>query len=157
MSSAASDPVAYFWSARTPLDGNWRGEVVRFVAAVPGIVLDVSDGEETMIKLSPGADEPVEFRFVRHRGGGAVTLTSGSKLVLVSLGVAMRLKLALSDTNGEALDTHDARALLARIPFRESTGEIERLAEEVGLLPHRVHLAVLADSTHAGRHGVFFV
>ena len=156
MSSAASDPVAYFWSARTPLDGSWREEVAHVVAAIPGVVLDVAVGEESMIRLSAGTDESVEFRFVRHRGGGAVMLTSGSKLVLVSLAVALRLKLALSDTDGEALETQDARALLARIPFTESAAATDRLAEEVGLLPRRVRLTALSASPRCKHGGVFF-
>lgn len=156
MSSAASDPVAYFWSARIPLDGSWREEVACLVAAIPGVVLDVAEGEESTIRLSAGTGESVDFRFVRHRGGGAVTLTSGSKLVLVSLAVALQLKLALSDTDGEALETHDARALLARIPFTESAAEIERLAEEVGLLPRRVLLTALSMSPRCKHGSVFF-
>jgi hypothetical protein len=148
--------VAYFWSARTPISGSWREEVARFVATIPGVVLDVAEGRELTIRLYTGASESVQFRFVRQRGGGAVTLTSGSKLVLVSLAVALRLKLGLSDTAGEALETHDARALLARIAFTESAAEIERLAEEVGLLPRRVRLAALSASPRPKHGGVFF-
>lgn len=157
MSSAASDPVAYFWSARTRLDGNWREQVVRFVAAVPGVVLDVAEGEETAIMLSAGAYEPVEFRFARRRGGGTVALTSGARLVLASLGVAARLNLELSDRNGDALDLNDPRALLGRIPFSEGSVAIEALAEEVGLLPRRVRLAALTATPVCRQHGgVFF-
>lgn len=157
MSSAASDPVAYFWSARTPLEGGWREEVVRFVAAVPDVVLDIAEGEERAIRLSAGAEEAVEFRFPRRRGGGAVALTSGAKLVLASLGVAVRLHLELSDRNGDTLDLNDPRALLGRIPFRESPVAIEALAEEVGLLPRRVRLsAVTAMPGCRQQGGVFF-
>ena len=157
MSSAASDPVAYFWSARMRLDGGWREEIERFVAAVPGVVLDVAEGEETTVRLSAGAHEPVEFRFVRRRGGGAVALTSGARLVLVSLGMAVRMQLELSDGNGDALDRDDMRALLRRIPFDESAIAIEALAEELGVLPRRVRLIVLSSSAVCRRHGgVFF-
>ena len=157
MSSAASDPVAYFWSARTRLDGGWREEVERFVAAVPGVVLDVAEGEETTVRLSEGGCQSVELRFVRRRGGGAVVMTSGARLVLVSLGVAVRMQLELSDGNGDALDREDMRALLRRIPFGESAVAIEALAEEVGLLPRRVRLTGLSSSAACRRHGgVFF-
>ena len=157
MSSGASDPVAYFWSARTRLDDGWRAEIERFVAAVPGVVLHVAEGEETTIRLSAGAHEPVEFRFVRRRGGGTVVLTSGARLVLVSLGVALRLNLQLSDRNGDALDLNDLRALLGRIPFSESAVAIEALAVEVGLLPRRVRLTGISSSAPRLRHGgVFF-
>ena len=157
MSSAAADPVAYFWSARTRLDGGWREEIERFVAAVPGVVLDVAEGPDTTISLASGAHEPVEFRFVRRRGGGAVVLTSGARLVLVSLGVALRLNLQLSDRNGDALDRNDLRALLGRIPFSESAVAIEALAEDVGLLPRRVRLAGLSSSAACRQPGgVFF-
>jgi len=158
VSSAASDPAAYFWSARTRLDDGWREEIERFVAAVPGVVLDVVEGEETTISLSAGAHEPVEFRFVRRRGGGTVARTSGARLVLVSLGVALRLNLQLSDRNGDALDLNDLRALLGRIPFSESAVAIEALAEDVGLLPRRVRLTALSSSAACREHGgVFFV
>ena len=157
MSSAALDPVAYFWSARTRLDGGWREEVERFVATVPGVVLDVAEGEETTVRLSEGGCQPVELRFVRRRGGGAVVMTSGARLVLVSLGVAVRMKLELSDGNGDALDHDDMRALLRRIPFGESDVVIEALAEEVGLLPRRVRLTALSSLAACRRHGgVFF-
>ena len=157
MSSAASDPVAYFWSARTRLDGAWREEIERFVEAVPGVVLHVVEGEETTIRLSAGAHETVEFRFARRRGGGTVVLSSGARLVLVSLGVALRLHLELSDRNGDALDLSELRALLGRIPFSESAVAIEALAEEVGLLPRRVRLTGLSSSAPRLRHGgVFF-
>ena len=157
MSSAASDPVAYFWSARTRLHGGWPEEVERFVATVPGVILDVAEGEETTVRLSAGAHEPVEFRFVRRRGGGAVVMTSGARLVLISLGVAVRMQLELSDGNGDALDRDDMRALLRRIPFGESAVAIDALAEEVGLLPWRVRLTVLSSSAACRRHGgVFF-
>jgi len=139
------------------LDGGWRDEIERFVAAVPGVVIDVAEGEETTVRLSAGAHEPVEFRFVRRRGGGAVVLTSGARLVLVSLGVVVRMHLELSDRNGAALDRDDMRALLRRIPFDESAIAIEALAEEVGMLPRRVRLTVLSSSAACRRHGgVFF-
>ena len=157
MSSAASDPVAYFWSVSRRLDGGWREEIERFVAAVPGVVLDVAQGEETTIRLSAGAHETVEFRFARRRGGGTVVLTSGARLVLVSLGVALRLHLELSDRNGDALDLSELRAALGRITFGESAVAIEALAEEVGLLPRRVRLAGILSSAACRRHGgVFF-
>jgi hypothetical protein len=157
VSSAASDPVAYFWSARTRLDGGWREEIERYVAAVPGVVLNVAEGEETTVRLSAGAHEPVEFRFARRRGGGTVALTSGARLVLISLGVALRLHLELSDRNGDALDLSELRALLGRIAFSESAVAIEALAEEVGLLPRRVRLTGLSSAAPCRRHGgVFF-
>ena len=157
MSSAASDPVAYFWSARTPLDGSWREEVARFVATVPAVVLDVAEREDTTIRLCAGAYEPVEFRFARRRGGGTVAVSSGATLVLTSLGVAARLNLELSDRNGDALELNDVRALLGRIPFSEDPVAIEALAEEVGLLPRRVRLAALAATPVCRQQGsVFF-
>jgi hypothetical protein len=149
--------VAYFWSAQTRLDGGWREEVERFVAAVPGVVLGVAEGEEMTVRLSEGGCQPVEMRFVRRRGAGAVVMTSGTRLVLVSLGVAVRMQLELSDGNGDALDRDDMRALLRRIPFGESAITIEALAEEVGVLPRRVRLTVLSSSAACRRHGgVFF-
>ena len=151
MSSAASAPVAYFWSVRTPLAASWRDEVARFVAVILGVALDVAEGEESAIRLSAGTGESAEFRFVRRRGGGAVILTSGSRLVLVSLAVTVRPKPALSDSNGDVLETHDARTLPARIPFTESA-EVKRPAEEVGLLPRRVRLAALWASPRC-KHG----
>jgi hypothetical protein len=135
VSSAAADSVAYFWSARTPLDGSWRDEIVRFVTPVPGVVLEIVDGEETTVRLSAGDNDPVAFRFARRRGGGTVALTCGAKLVLVSLGVAARLVLELSDRDGEALDVREPPVLPARIPLSECAAEVETLAVEVGLLP----------------------
>jgi len=77
--------------------------------------------------------------------------------VLVSLGVAVRMHLELSDGNGDALDRDELRALLRRIPFSESAIAIEALAEEVGVLPRRVRLTVLSTSAACRRHGgVFF-
>jgi hypothetical protein len=149
--------VAYFWSARERLDDGWREEIVRFVAAVPGVGLDVTAGAETSVRLAAGVDEVVEFRFARGRGGGTVALTAGARLVLVSLGVAARLKLALSDRHGEALELCDLRAALGRIPFTEGAVAIATLAEDVGLLPRRVRLAALSPPAHCGQcAGVFF-
>jgi hypothetical protein len=77
--------------------------------------------------------------------------------VLVSLGVAVRLQLELSDRNGDALDLKDPRALLGRIPFGESAIAIEALAEDVGLMPRRVRLTALSGAAPCRRHGgVFF-
>jgi hypothetical protein len=157
VSSAVSDRVAYFWSARTRLDVGWREEIERYVAAVPGVVLDVAQGDETTIRLSAGTHEAVEFRFARRRGGGSVVLTSGARLVLVSLGVALRLQPELSDRNGDTLDLNDLRALLRRITFGEDAVAIEALAEEVGLLSRRVRLTGLSSPAACQQHGgVFF-
>jgi hypothetical protein len=154
---SSTDDVAYFWSARTPLAGAWRDQVACFVAATPGVVVNLVEGEQTTITLSAGGDESVQFRFARGRGAGTVPLTSGARLVLVSLGVSARLELELSDRNGEPLDVNDPRALLGRIAFVESAAAIGALAEEVGLLPRRVRLTALLGSAHGGRHGgVFF-
>jgi hypothetical protein len=87
-----------------------------------------------------------------------VALTSGARLVLVSLGVALRLNLQLSDRNGDALDPNELHALLGRIPFSESAVAIEALAEDVGLLRGRVRLTALPNSAACRQHGgVFFV
>jgi hypothetical protein len=148
-----ADAVAYFWSAKVALDAAWRAEVERFVGTVPGVTLGVEDREEVSITLSDGFHPAVQFRFARRRGGGWVTIAAGARLVLVSLGVATRLKLELSDGKGEPLSLSEPRALLARIPFAESAGEIETLAEEVGLCPKRVRLHDLVGSPHRRRHG----
>lgn len=156
MSSVTTDDVAYYWSASAPLGGAWRDEIERLAAAVPGVVLDVTDGAQTTVRLSDDVGEPVEFRFARRRGGGTVGLKSGPRLVLLSLAVAARLKLELSDGNGNALELADPRALLARIPFSESAAQVECIAEEVGFVPTRIRLEALA-SARGRRDGVFFV
>ena len=148
-----ADAVAYFWSAKVALDAAWRTDVECFVGAVPGVVLEVEESEKLSIKLSDGVHDAVEFNFVRRRGGGTVSLAAGPRLTLVSLGVAARLKVELSDGNGDALNWNEPRALLARIPFKESAAEIEALAEEVGLCPKRVHLHELVASPYRRRHG----
>jgi len=94
--------------------------------------------------------------FARERGGGAVSLASGPRLILASLSIAVRLKLELSDGNAEALSHREPRTWLHRIPFAQSAPEIERLAEEVGLLPKRVRLNELAACASLRRHGGIF-
>ena len=143
-----TDAVAYFWSAKVPLDDAWRDEVERFVGAVAGVVLAVEARDDVSIKLLDGIHDPVEFRFARQRGGGTVSLAAGARVILASLGVAARLKLELSDSNGQALNLSDPRSLLARIAFAENALQIETIAEEVGLCPKRVHLHALAGSSH---------
>jgi hypothetical protein len=148
---------AYYWSARNAIGRAWRRDVEHYVAAIPGIALEITDGEDARIVLSDAIHDPVEFIFARQRGGGAVSLASGPRLILASLGIAMRLKLELSDGSGEAFDPREPRSWLARIPFAESAPEIEMLAEEVGLLPKRVRLEELAAVASPRRHGgVFF-
>jgi hypothetical protein len=152
-----TDAVAYFWSAKIALDGEWRTEVERFVGAVSGIALAIEESEDVSIKLADGVHETVELHFAHRRGGGTVSRTAGARLILVSLGVAARLKLDLSDANGEALALSEPRALLSRIPFTESADEVEALAEEVGWVLRRVRLEALAPSPHGPRYGgVFF-
>jgi hypothetical protein len=97
----------------------------------------------------------VEFIFARQRGGGAVSLASGPRLILASLGIAVRLKLELSDGNGEAFDSREPRSWLPRIPFRASAPEIEMLAVEVGLLEKRVRLEEVAAGLR--RRGRIFI
>src|SRR6266542_1856944 len=151
-----TDAVAYFWSAKVPLDEAWLADVARYVGAVPGIGLQLEAEGDVSIKLCDGIHSPVQFQFARRRGAGAVSLAAGVRVVLVSLGVAARLKLELSDANGEALSLSDPRALLTRIPFAENALQIETIADEVGLCAKRVHLHELAGSPHRRAHGIFF-
>ena len=147
---------AYYWSARNAIGRAWRQELESSVKAIPGIALAITYGEDPTIVLSDGFHDPVEFIFARQRGGGAVSLASGPRLILASLGIAVRLKLELSDGSGEGFDPRDPRSWLARIPFAESAPEIEMLAEEVGLLPKRVRLEELAAFASLRRHGGIF-
>ena len=151
-----SQANAYYWSARNAIGRAWRREVESSVEAIPGIALAITYGEDPTIVLSDGIHDPVEFIFARQRGGGAVSLASGPRLILASLGIAVRLKLELSDGNGEAFDPREPRSWLHRIPFAESAPEIEMLAEEVGLLPKRVRLEELAAFASLRRHGGIF-
>ena len=151
-----ADAIAYFWNARVALEGEWSSEIARFVESVPGIALDVVDDQDARIRLSDGIHEKVEFNFARRRGGGAVNLSSGPRLILVSLGIAARLKLELSDGNAEAFVPCEPRTWLSRIPFTESALQIERLAEEGGFLPKRVRLEELAAASRRRRHGSIF-
>jgi len=151
-----TDAVAYFWSAKVPLDEAWLADVARYVGAVPGIGLQLEAGGDVSITLCDGIHSSVQFQFARRRGGGAVSLATGARLVLVSLGVAARLKLELSDANAEALSLNDPRALLTRIPFAQNALQIETIAEEVRFLPKRVHLHELAGSPQRRAHGIFF-
>ena len=151
-----ADAIAYFWNARVALEGEWSSEIARFVESVPGIALDVVDDQDARIRLSDGIHEKVEFNFARRRGGGAVNLSSGPRLILVSLGIAARLKLELSDGNAEAFAPCEPRTWLSRIPFTESALQIDRLAEEVGFLPKRVRLEELAAASRRRRHGSIF-
>jgi hypothetical protein len=151
-----ANAVAYFWSAKAPLDGGWRAEIERFVGAVSGIALDVMDREDVSIKLSDGFHDAVQFRFARRRGAGWVTLAAGARLILVSLGIAARLKLELSDGKGDSLNLSEPRALLSRLPFAENALQIETIAEEVGFLPKRVRLEELAAASGRRRHGSIF-
>ena len=146
----------YYWSARNAIGTAWRREVERYVETIPGIALEVTGGEDARIVLSDGSHDPVEFVFARQRGGGAVSLASGPRLILASLGIALRLKLELSDGNDEAFDPRAPRSWLARIPFAESAAEIETLAVKVGLLEKRVRLEELAASAGLRRHGRIF-
>ena len=151
-----ADAIAYFWNARVAIDGAWRAEIARFVESVLGIALDVVDDQDVRIGLSDGIHEKVEFNFARRRGGGTVNLSSGPKLILVSLGIAARLKLELSDGKAEAFAPCEPRTWLSRIPFTESALQIETLAEEVGFLPKRVRLEELAAAPRRSRHGSIF-
>jgi len=151
-----ADAIAYFWNARVALEGEWSSEIARFVESVPGIALDVVDDQDARIGLSDGIHEKVEFNFARRRGGGTVNLSSGPRLILVSLGIAAWLKLELSDGNAEAFATCESRTWLSRIPFTESALQIETLAEEVGFLPKRVRLEELAAASRRRRHGSIF-
>jgi hypothetical protein len=85
-----------------------------------------------------------------------VNLSSGPRLILVSLGLAARLKLELSDGNAKAFALGEPRTWLSRIPFTESALQIERLAEEVGFLPKRLRLEELAAAPRRRRHGSNF-
>jgi hypothetical protein len=152
-----SQDIAYFWSAAAAIGSDWRPDVERTVAAMPGVVLDVTDGEEPRIVLADGVHAPVALIFARGRGGGAVRLASGPRLILASLTVAVRLQLALSDAGGEAFDPDRPQAWLARIAFAECAREIERMAEELGLLPRRVRLAELSRPVPSRQRSVFFV
>lgn len=148
---------AYYWSARQAIGRTWRPDIERYVETISDIVLEITDGDDAKILLSDGSHDPVEFIFARQRGGGAVSLASGPRLILASLGVALRLKLEMSDGNGEAFDAREPRSWLARIPFAQSAPEIETLAVEVGLLEKRVRLTEVA--AFAGLHrrgGIFF-
>jgi hypothetical protein len=151
-----ADAIAYFWNARVALEGAWSSEVKRFVGAVPGIALDVVDDQDARIGLSDGIHDKVEFNFARRRGGGTVNLSSGPRLILVSLGIAARLKLELSDGNANAFAPSEPRSWLSRIPFTESVLQIEALAEEVGLLPKRARLEELAAALRRRPHGSIF-
>ena len=151
-----ADAIAYFWNARVAIDGAWRAEIERLVEAVPGIALDGVDDQDVRIGLSDGIHEKVEFNCARRRGGGTVNLSSGPKLILVSLGIAARLKLELSDGKAEAFAPCEPRTWLSRIPFTESALQIEALAEEVGFLPKRVRLEELAAAAPRRRHGSIF-
>lgn len=157
MNATGADDVAYFWSAMSPLPTGWQEELAGGVATVPDVALDVSRGDETVLRLVAATGEAVVFRFARDRGGGAVPLSAGARLVLVSLRVAIQLQLALSDARGEALHPRDVRAWLPRIALRESVPEIEGLAEAVGVLPRRVRLGDLcAAIQHRRQGGAFF-
>jgi hypothetical protein len=148
--------IAYFWTARVALEGAWRAEIERFVGAVPGVALDVVDDQDARIELSDGIHDKVEFSFARRRGGGTVNLSSSPKLILVSLGIAARLKLELSDANAEPFAPCEPRTWLSRIPFTQSESQIEIIAEEVGFLPKRVCPEELAAAPHKRRHGNIF-
>jgi len=127
------------------------------VATVPEVTLGVKQGEDATIGLLAATGEAVAFRCCRNRGAGTIPLAAGTRLILVSLRVAIWLQFALADAAGEALDTADLRVLLARIPFPESGAEVERLAAAVGLLPRRVHLTDLAVfNAHRGPRRAFF-
>ena len=147
---------AYYWSARNAIGRAWRRDVERYVEAIRGIALTITGRENTRIALSDGIHDPVEFVFARERGGGAVSLASGPRLILASLGIALRLKLELSDGNGEAFEPHAPRSWLHRIPFAENTAEIERLAVDVGLLQKRVRFEEVAAGLHRNRRIFFF-
>ena len=149
--------IAYFWSARDALGRGWRAEVERAVAAMPGIGLEVTDGESPRIVLADGVHAPVTLLFARGRGGGAVRLASGPRLILASLTVAVRLQLALSDVGGAAFAADRPQTWLPRIGFAEGAQEIERLAEAVGLLPRRVRLAEISRPGPSRPGSVFFV
>jgi hypothetical protein len=151
-----ADAIAYFWNARVALEGEWSSEIERFVEAVPGIALEVVDDQDARIELSDGIHQKVEFNFARRRGGGTVNLSSGPRLILVSLGIAARLKLELSDGNAEVFAPCEPRTWLSRIPFTENALQIETLAEEVGFLPKRVRLEELAAASRRRRHGSIF-
>jgi len=151
-----TDAIAYFWNARVALDGAWRAEIQRYVAPVPGLAFDIVDDQDVRIELADGIHEKVEFNFARRRGGGTVNLSSGPKLILVSLGIAAGLKLELSDGNAEPFPRGEPRTWLSRIPFAESALQIERLAEEVGFLSKRVRLQELAAASRMRRHGSIF-
>ena len=151
-----ADAIAYFWNARVALEGEWSSEIARLVESVPGIALDVVDDQDLRIGLADGIHEKVEFNFARRRGGGTVNLSSGPRLILVSLGIAARLKLELSDGNAKAFALCEPRTWLSRIPFTESALQIERLAEEVGFLPKRLRLEELAAAPRRRRHGSIF-
>lgn len=148
--------IAYYWSARNAIGNAWHPNVAHYVDAIRGIALEITDGENARIVLSDGIHDPVEFVFAHQRGGGAVSLASGPRLILVSLGIALRLMLELSDDNGEAFDPREPRSWLARIPFAESAPEIETLAVELGLLPRRVCLEEVAASAGLHGHGSIF-
>ncbi|MGE5813236.1 MAG: hypothetical protein ACM36C_02000 [Acidobacteriota bacterium] len=152
-----SQAIAYFWSARAALGSSWRPDAERTVAAMPGIVLEVTDGESPRIVLADGVHVPVELIFARRRGGGTVRLVSGPRLILASLTVAVRLQLSLSDVGGEAFDPDRPLTWLPRIAFAESAREIERMAEEVGLLPRRVRLMEIGRPVPSRQRSVFFV
>ena len=147
---------AYYWSARNAIGSAWRRDVERYVETIPGIALEITGGEDARIVLSDGIHDPVEFIFARQRGGGAVSLTSGPRLIMASLGIALQLKLELSDGNNEAFDPREPRSWLHRIPFTESAPEIEVLAVEAGLLERRLRLEELAASVALRRHGGIF-
>jgi hypothetical protein len=148
--------IAYFWSAKRAIGTGWCAEVERTVEAMPGVVLELADGDEARLVLADGVHAPVEWIFARRRGGGSVRLASGPRLILASLTVAVRLELALSDAKGEAFDAVSTRSWLTRIPFAEGAREIERTAEEIGFLERRVHLNELARSAPGAKRSVFF-
>lgn len=151
-----AETIAYFWNARVALEGAWCAEIERFVDVVPGIALELVDDQDARIGLSDGIHQKVEFNFARRRGGGTVNLCSGPRLILVSLGIAARLKLELSDANAEAFAPCEPRLWLSRISFTESALQIETLAEEVGLLPKRVRLEELPAARRRRSGSIFF-
>ena len=152
-----ASPVAYHWSAREPVQAQWMLELVRLVRGLPEITLQASDGPNPQVVLGDGVHEPVAFAFPRRRGAGTVSLASGAKLIVISLRVAVRLRLDLADAGGAAFAAKDPRSWLARIAFGQDAWAIETLAHEVGFLPKRVRLDAIAAPLGQPRRGrVFF-
>jgi len=152
-----ASPVAYHWSAREPVEAQWMLELVRLVRGLPEVTLQASDGPNPQLVLGDGVHEPVAFAFPRRRGAGTVSLASGAKLIVISLRVAVRLRLDLADAGGAAFAAQDPRSWLARIAFGQDAWAIETLAHEVGFLPRRVRLDTIREPGAQPRVGrVFF-